>query len=480
VTPFSAGFAPDLDPTTEGVITDCTNIVPTLRGFEGAAQGVDVGMDLLPYAALHAGLVVKLDASSRLIAGTATKLYEKSGTSWADVSRTAAYNASTTYPWRFAQFGDTTLAVNKGDVIQASTTSGAFADLTAPKASVITVASGFVILGNTLDATYGDSFDRWWCSAYLDATDWVPAISTQCTTGRLVDSPGPITGMKPFGYDVVAYKDNSMYYGRYSGPPGVWDFSLLPGNVGAVSQEAIADIGTAHVFIGNNDIYLFDGSLPRPIGTPLREWFFSDLDVANKHKITNAHDFVNSLVYFYYPRLSGTGELDGCIVYNYKTNKWGLAHKEIGSVVEYILGGYTWDTLPVTTWDSWPEVEYDSPFWINTTKYIAFIGTDRKVYSMTGSSLTASLTTGDYGVENQYSLLSRITLRYLRAPTTATTTNYYQEVHGNTWTADQTVTESSGRFDLFRSAPWHRAKFDFTGTVEIAAIDADIKPDGAL
>ena len=113
MTPFSAGFAPDLDPTTEGVITDCTNIVPTLRGFEGAAQGVDVGMDLLPSAALHAGLVVKLDASSRLIAGTATKLYEKSGTSWADVSRTAAYNASTTYPWRFAQFGDTTLAVNK-------------------------------------------------------------------------------------------------------------------------------------------------------------------------------------------------------------------------------------------------------------------------------------------------------------------------------------------------------------------------------
>jgi hypothetical protein len=99
---------------------------------------------------------------------------------------------------------------------------------------------------------------------------------------------------------------------------------------------------------------------------------------------------------------------------------------------------------------------------------------------MTGSSTTASLTTGDYGVENQYSLLSRATLRYLRAPTTATITNYYQEVHGNTWTTDQTVTESSGRFDLFRSAPWHRAKFDFTGSVEVSAIDADIKPDGEL
>jgi len=42
------------------------------------------------------------------------------------------------------------------------------------------------------------------------------------------------------------------------------------------------------------------------------------------------------------------------------------------------------------------------------------------------------------------------------------------------------VTQSNGRFDLFRSAPWHRAKFDFTGTVEFSAIDADIKPDGVL
>src|SRR5574340_1039360 len=152
--PFRS-FSPDLDPTTPGIITDCTNLIPTLRGYKGGPSGVDVGMDALAAAALTAAVMTKLDGSNRLIAGTTTKLYEKSGTAWTDVSRVSAYNATTTYPWRFAQFGDTSLAVNKGDVIQYSS-SGAFADLTAPKAAVMCVSSGFVMIGNTNEATYGD------------------------------------------------------------------------------------------------------------------------------------------------------------------------------------------------------------------------------------------------------------------------------------------------------------------------------------
>ena len=36
----------------------------------------------------------------------------------------------------------------------------------APKAKILAVLKGFVMAFNTSDATYGDSPDRWWCSAY--------------------------------------------------------------------------------------------------------------------------------------------------------------------------------------------------------------------------------------------------------------------------------------------------------------------------
>lgn len=473
-----SGFAPDIDPTTPGVITDCSNLVPTLRGYAGGKSGVDIGMDALAAAAITASVVTKLDGTHRTFVGTETKLYAKSGTAWADVSRAAAYNASADFPWRFAQFGDTSLAVNKGDVIQASS-SGVFSDLDAPKAAVMCATSGFVMLGNTDEATYGESMDRWWCSEYLVHTGWTPAISTQCTTGRLVDTPGAITGMKALGADVVAYKDRSMYFGRYVGPPGVWDFSLLPGESGCSSQEAIADIGAAHVFIGYDDIYIFDGSRPKSIGSPLREWFFADLDPAYRHRIRSAHDRNNALVYFHYPRVGNSGGLNGCIVYNYKADRWGIAHRAIETPIEYVTDGYTYDTLPVTTWDSWPNVTYDSPFWTASTKYVAYIGSDHKVYSLTGASASATMTTGDYGAEDNYSLLSRVTLRYLSKPTTASMTNHYQDEHGGAWTEDATIAESSGRFDVLRSSVWHRVKFSFTGDFEISgAATATTEQDG--
>jgi len=460
--PFT-GFMPDNDPMTPGIITDCTNLVPTLRGYAGGPSGVDVGMSALAAAALSAALVVRLDASTRLFAGTATKLYEKSGTAWADVSRVAAYNASTVYPWRFAQFGNTSLAVNKGDVIQSSST-GVFVDLTAPKAAVMCVASGFVLIGNTNEATYGDSTNRWWCSAYRNQADWVPNIATQCTTGQLVDTPGAITAMRPFGDDVVVYKDRSMYVGRYVGAPGVWQFNMVQGEIGTSSQEAIADVGTAQIFIGYEDFYLMNGNyIPQPIGEGLREWFFNDLDPANRHRIRHSHDRAISTVYFYYPRVGSGGALNACSV-------------------EYVTGGYTWDTLPVInfTWDDWPQVPYDSPFWTAATQYTAYLGTDNKVYSLTGGSLTASLTTGDHGAENLYSQLTRVTLRYLQVPVTASMINYYQTVHGGAWTTGATTSESNGRFNVLRSAPWHRAKFTFSGDFEVTAANADIKSGGVL
>ncbi len=481
-------FAPDLDPTQPGIITDCANLIPTLKGYKGGPSGADVGMSALAAAALTASVITKLDGTNRLFVGTTTKLYEKSGTSWTDVSRVAAYNASTTYPWRYAQLGNTSLAINKGDVLQSIAAGTDFADVAAPKAACMCVASSFVMLGNTNDASLSitggpnaDDLDRWWCSAINDETDWEPnAAITQCATGRLVDTPGAIKAMKQFGHEILAYKDDSMYLGRWAGPPTVWDWILIPGQIGCSSSEAVADIGTAHIFIGQDDIYRFDGSFPVSLGAPLRKWFFADLDPAYRYKIRSTHDRANAIVYFHYPRIGSVGAIDGCIAYNYKADKWGVAHRTIEATVEYVTGGYTYDTLPITTWDDWPEVAYDSPFWTNSAKYPAYFGTDHKIYSLTGASETSSLTTGDYGTENQYSLLSRVTLGYLVRPTTALMTNYYQEIHGGDWTTDAATGESSGRFDLFRSAPWHKVNFYWNGDVHVTGASAEIQADGVL
>lgn len=47
--------------------------------------------------------------------------------------------------------------------------------------------------------------------------------------------------------------------GRFTGPAEVWNFTQVDSDVGCVGMEAVCDTGKAHYFIGDDDIYAFDG-----------------------------------------------------------------------------------------------------------------------------------------------------------------------------------------------------------------------------
>jgi len=86
------GFSPDLDPTTPGVVTACVNFIPYEAGMAGApSASTPTSTPALAAACVGGVVITKLDDTRRIIAGTATKLYELSGGSWTDVSRAGNY-----------------------------------------------------------------------------------------------------------------------------------------------------------------------------------------------------------------------------------------------------------------------------------------------------------------------------------------------------------------------------------------------------
>lgn len=468
------GYAPDQDPTTPGIITNCSALIPSMKGMKGAPSPQSTTLAALASACQGAAVLRKLDNTTRFIAGTATKLYEAGATTWSDVTRTVGgdYSPASDVRWRFAQFGNVSLAVEKNDVLQSSTT-GAFANLTAPKASIVETVNQFVFLFNTNEATFGDSPDRWWCSAIGDQTDWTPAIATQCTTGRLTSSPGIIRAGKRFGDSIIVYKDRAMYLGTYYGPPIAWAFTEVPGEVGAMCQEVVINVGTPedprHIFMGFEDFYSFDGSRPIPIGIGwVKEQVFGELNKQYSFASIALHDRVNSRIYFYYPVASSVLP-DKCVVYNYRTKKWGRDDRQIEIAVEYISAGVTYDDLGslYSTYNDLPMLSYDSPFWSSGFPTPAIINTSHTVQTLNGASVGSSLTSGDMGNETDFTLLSRVRPRFLTAPTSATLTNFYRNNLGDSLTTDQTVNLSSGRFDFLRSARWHRVRMEFSGDVEI-------------
>jgi hypothetical protein len=483
------GYAPDVDPTIPGVITDCSAFVPSERGMRGAPSAQDIGAAALAAKCYGSATTRRLDDSFRTVAGTQTKLYELVANAWTDQTRTVGgdYNVGADQFWRFAQFGDTLLAANKADLLQQSTTT-TFSDVaSSPQASIVETVGNRVVLADTNEGSFGDSPNRWWVSGERDHTDWTPSASTNgCATNTLVSTPGRIFAAKRFGEQVVFYKERAMYIGTFVGAPLVLDVQQIPGDAGCSSQEAVVNVGTSdnpvHIFMGADDFWRFDGSRPVPLGGPLRKTVYAELDPTYAYKIKTLHDRVNSRIYFFYPSDAGAGAIDKCVVYHYRANVWGRDDRTIEACMEFLAGGITYDTLDTyfATYNALPtDISYDSPFWTQGRLRMGIFNTSHELNSLDGDATNSSFTLGDYGDDDNFFLLSRVKPVWLEKPTSATMTNYYKDSEGDTLTTDATTTMSLSRFDLLRSARWHRLRFDMVGDNELSTINAQYQADGS-
>lgn len=477
------GFTPDVDPATPGVIVDASNVIPHPAGMKGAPTAVAVsGVPALAAECRNSAVATLLAGTRRIFAGTSTKLYELSGGSWSDVSRGGNYSLGSDDRWDFVQFGNATLASNKSTTIQRSNGSGAFADIaTAPKAKIIEAASGFVLAFDTNDGTYGDSPDRWWCSALNDDTLWTPSVTTLATTGRLVSAPGPISAAKTFGDQIVVYKDRAIYLGRYVGSPAVWQFDAIPGDIGCVGQDAVCDIGPAQIFVGRGDIYYFDGTRPVSIAEgQVRQWFYNNASQNYLYKTTVIHDKQQNLVWvFYVGGASTTGVLDSAMVYHLGRKQWGVATITIEAAMNYVSAGYTYNSIATSfTYDSTPSVSYDSQYWLSGGRLMTVFNSSHQMCSLTGVTGTSSMTLFDIGDDQQVTKLQRTRIAYLTNPTSATCAGFVRMARGAVANNGGSGTYTNGKFDVRQTGRFHRVKVDAVGNWAASGADFTLTPAG--
>lgn len=483
--PF-VGFAPDLPPETPGIFTDCANIIPMPKGFEAQGSALSLGLPALASEARGFAVVKKLDGSKRIFAATETRIYEASSGAWTDRSRVGNYalGADPEIRTQFAQFGDVTLAaVSTANKLQAST-SGAFADIAdAPSAKIVETCNNFAFVFNYNDTVHGSGLkpNGWACSKLGDYTNWTPSVANQCVYGSFIDSPGPVVGAKRLGSNVIAYKERAAYIGVYVGAPEVWQWTQLSGDIGAVNQDCIVSIGTAHFFISNEDFQVFDGSRIESMNTPLRNWFFTTLDPRYRSRIRGMYDRINAIAYWYFPSRTGGGAVDKGICYNVKTGRWGRCDKVVEAVIEYVDSGITWDTIGAIfpTWDSIPaSLSWDSAYWTAEAPVLAVFDSNHQAVAFNAAPTVSSITLGHVGENTQFSCLTRIRPRFLITPDSATLEYSYSNTNADQLAVGTTATLTLNRFDLMWSARWHRCKLDFSGPMLISGIDYALTPDG--
>lgn len=481
--PFT-GFTPSVDPTTPGAVLDCRNMVPTLRGMKAAPSALSVGAAPFPSAVTGGAVTELLSGTYRTIVGTATKLYELIGTAENDASGMAYTGGANR--WRFAQFGNATIASNGSDPIQQSITTGNFASIAgAPAASIIEVVQGFVFAFDTTDGTLGHRPNGWQCSAIYDQTNWVAAAATQSAFGIIIDTPGKVTAGRALGTNIVAYKKNSMYYGTYQGPPVIWAFNQISPIVGVPCQECVVAIGTLHIFLGtDSQVYQYDGSAVTPIGDEVKDWLFANWSKKFQDRVENYHDKENSLIYWYFVAINATSATPtACLVYNYRTGKFGRADLGIEAAMSFISGQITWDglgALPgVSTWDTLPVVAYNSSYWSTSNQAPAVVGLDNNLYSLTGAPAASSLTSGWFGDDSAYMYVQGIVPRFLTQPTACTGSAQSVSSLGSAPTPQTLGDMFDGELAADFAARYAQVKLSFTGAHEILGAVPRIQSAGS-
>ncbi len=476
------GFLPDADPTQPGVITDCSALIPSTRGMIGAPSAVvPNAVPALASEARGAAVTMSTTGVRRIFAGTQTRLYELSGSSWADVSRGGNYTGATDNRWSLAQFGNATLATNDVDAMQVST-AGAFADLAgAPKARVVISTPNFVIAFNTVDGTYGDQADRWWCSAFQDHTSWAPSVTTQATTGRLIGEGGEITAAIKFGQQAVAYKARGLFLGSYVGSPVVWQWDQVPGDGGCVGPEAVADIGSGRLLsVGEDNIWLYDGTRANALGVgEVRQWLYDNLSPTYRYRTIVSYDRQANRVWIHFPgKTSTTGQPDMALVYHIETKRWGRHDMTIQAAMQYVAQGTTFDTA-VGTYDvPVPSVSFDSQYWLSGGRLASVFNTSNQIVILNGASVSSSFTTGDLGDDDGATMLKRIRLRFISEPSTSTAYGFTKSGEGKPLLAASSASLTDSGYDIRQSARWHQVRFEFTGDFETNGLGVTVVSTG--
>lgn len=514
------GFAPDLDPNVQvgsgqAQFVDCDGFFPTARGFRRMPSLVNTYPQLTTRVSpaddgsCYGAYVARfLDGGRKLFAGTKTALYFGSGGVWTHYSTLEDFSTDSGDRWRFAMFGNDCIATNGSDSVQIITNVGSdFVALAGnpPSGKVVSTVNpggsgAFVFMLNLFSIVPGNALTptMWWCSGIGNDTSWTPDIATQSANGYLDDTPGEILGAKSLGRNLIVYKERAVYVFEYTGPPTIWATRVTSTEAGALSHEAVADLGDAHFVMGFDNFYLVDGSgAPQAVPCPLRRFLFEeDLNRNYQSASQLRYDRNHDVVFCHYPSVALTTNTtpqtcDKWVAWHRPTGKWTRGATDVQQVVYPELPG----TIGLTygdfgslypTWGSADDVAYDSYIFSGSTDIVqAVFQPEAGMYTINGTPESGGyLTLGDYGDGEHYIYVRRMRPKFSIYPETAGTNcqNTMRDNLGSTTTVTGSPTymdQVQGWVNLRDNRRYHRFKYNFpAGDCEIAALDVDYVPAG--
>jgi hypothetical protein len=143
-----------------------------------------------------------------------------------------------------------------------------------------------------------------------------------------------ITGIKNLGNQCLVYTPTCIYRLQYVGLPQVMRLEPAVTVVGNHYRYGLIGYNMMHCFVSDDNFYLYDGqNAPKPIGDPIRTFFFGDSvrgligdltqDIRYRYNLWSFHYRNFNEIYWVYVSKSATlGKFDKALVWNYREDIW--------------------------------------------------------------------------------------------------------------------------------------------------------------
>lgn len=461
-------WMPDLPAFQSPGATEAKNVVPDVDSYTPLRSLVTSGSAVAEQP-LGAFSCKAYDGTVDIVCGADTNLYRFSSLAWSEVSRIAnVYNLAATDRWRFTQFGNVILAVNGTETMQVGTIgSGDFATVTGgtadpPIVRYIATVRDFVMTGNESSAA-----QRVQWAGINTYDDWASTPASDQSDEQDLPDGGAITGLVGGEYAVVL-QEQAVRIGTYEGPPTIFRFDVVDEKHGCNVPGSVVGYRGAVFFWSYDGFYmLVNGQLQNLSHRKVDNWFWSNVDDSNLHRITSAIDPIRGLYILSFPSASASsGNPDTVLIYNFHENKFSYGEFDHEMVFSsYSNVGYHLDNigtaLPTDDIDA-SSINVDSPDYLGSSKIIlSAFSTDYKLAFFTGTPLAATLDTTEAEISPGYRTHITEGWPIIDGTTSATITPITRNRIGDSITVGSAVSQNSVGFCPLRSdARYHRARVD--------------------
>ena len=153
----------------------------------------------------------------------------------------------------------------------------------------------------------------------------------------------------------VIYKERSMYAMQYIGPPYIWRFYRLPGDVGMLARGCAVNTPKGHVVLTAGDVVLHTGQGPQSIvDGRMRRWLFGGLDANNYGRSFVVANYPTNEVWICFPQ-QGQASCTQALVWNWQDDTLGV--RDLDKVTYGASGQLSYSPMSIWstdagTWDA--------------------------------------------------------------------------------------------------------------------------------